>query len=67
MCRSSRINPLDGCLSYVFKNAPGARVVVGPTSTQEMKEIAEFNLIDIPERKEIMPPWNSTFDPRNWH
>lgn len=67
MCRSSRINPLDGCLSYVFKNAPGARVVVGPTSTQEMKEIAEFNLIDIPEGNEITPPWNSTFDPRNWH
>jgi len=67
ICRSSRINPLDGCLSYVFKNAPGARVVVGPTSTQEMKEIAEFNLIDIPEGNEITPPWNSTFDPRNWH
>lgn len=67
ICRSSRINPLDACLSYVFKNAPGARVVVGPTSTQEMKEIAEFNLIDIPEGKEITPPWNSTFDPRNWN
>ena len=67
MCRSSRINPLDGCLSYVFKNAPEARVVVGPTSTQEMKEIAEFDLIDLPERKEITPPWNSTFDPRNWN
>ncbi len=67
ICRSSRINPLNGCLSYVFKNAPGARVVVGPTSTQEMKEIAEFNLIDIPAEKEIMPPWNSMFDPRNWN
>lgn len=66
-CRSRSINPLDGCLSYVFQNAPGARVVVGPTSTQEMKEIVEFNLIDIPEGKEIMPPWNSTFDPRNWN
>jgi len=67
ICRSSRINPLDACLSYVFKNAPGARVVVGPTSTQEMKEIAEFKMIDIPEAKEITPPWNSTFDPRNWN
>jgi len=67
ICRSSRISPLDGCLSYVFKNAPGARVVVGPTSTQEMKEIAEFNLIDIPSGKELTPPWNSNFDPRNWN
>jgi len=67
ICRSNRINPLDGCLSYVFKNAPGAKVVVGPTSMQEMKEIAEFNLIDIPAEKEITPPWNSTFDPRNWN
>jgi hypothetical protein len=42
-------------------------VVVGPTSTQELKEIAEFNLIDVPAEKEITPPWNSTFDPRNWN
>ena len=67
ICRYNRINPLDGCLSYVFKNAPGARVVVGPTSTQEMQEIAEFNLIDVPAGKELTPPWNSTFDPRNWN
>jgi aryl-alcohol dehydrogenase-like predicted oxidoreductase len=67
ICRSSRISPLDGCLSYVFKNAPGARVVIGPTSKQEMKEIAEFNLIDVPAGKEITPPWNCTFDPRNWN
>jgi aryl-alcohol dehydrogenase-like predicted oxidoreductase len=67
ICRSNGIKPLNGCLSYVFKNAPGARVVVGPTSTQEMKEIAEFNLIEIPAEKEIMPPWNSAFDPRNWN
>jgi aryl-alcohol dehydrogenase-like predicted oxidoreductase len=67
ICKSRRISPLDGCLSYAFKNAPGAKVVVGPTSTQEMQEIAEFNLIDIPSGKEIMPPWNSTFDPRNWN
>jgi len=67
ICRSNRINPLDGCLSYVFKNAPSAKVIVGPTSTQEMKEIAEFILIDVPAGKEIMPPWNSTFDPRNWN
>jgi aryl-alcohol dehydrogenase-like predicted oxidoreductase len=67
ICRSSRISPLDGCLSYVFKNAPSARVVVGPTSTQELKEIAEFNLIDVPAEKEITPPWNPTFDPRNWN
>ena len=67
ICRSTGISPLDGCLSYVFKNAPGAKVVVGPTSTQEMQEIAEFNLIDIPAGKELTPPWNSTFDPRNWN
>ena len=67
ICRSSRISPLDGCLSYVFKNAPSAKVVVGPTCTQEMKEIAEFNLIDVPEGNEITPLWNSTFDPRNWN
>ena len=67
ICRSNRISPLDGCLSYVFKNAPGARVVVGPTSTLEMKEIAEFNLIDVPVGGEMTPPWNPTFDPRNWN
>ena len=58
---------MDGCLSYVFKNAPGARVVVGPTSTQEMKEITEFNLIDVAGIKEIVTPWNSRFDPRRWN
>jgi aryl-alcohol dehydrogenase-like predicted oxidoreductase len=66
-CRLNKINPLDGCLSYVFKNAPGARVVVGPISAQEMKQISEFKMIEVSAEKEVMPPWNSKFDPRNWN
>jgi aryl-alcohol dehydrogenase-like predicted oxidoreductase len=65
-CQAAGISPLHACLSFVWNADPEAQMVIGPSTAEELRQIAEYRPGQSLVELNWLPGWNSTFDPRTW-
>ena len=65
-CQMAGVSPLHACLSFVWNASPEVQMVIGPTTAEELRQIAEYRPGQPLVESNWLPGWDSNFDPRTW-